>query len=218
MKLIKQAIPDVLSSAMTTPKLVNRTDWRPKFDAYEPSLVRAQANAIDMVSEMESDSNPRWLTLVGCCGCGKTMLAQQLFIQSQKTNPGAKSVWISGNGFYSQYNRRPRCVWLTANIFADRMRSGEYDLPEYLSNDYFVVIDDIGTTRDKTDFVADGLYRLCNSRIGKWTVFTTNLSLPEISDRVDERVASRMIRDGNQVVKITAKDYALKTLVSNINP
>lgn len=58
--------------------------------------------------------------------------------------------------------------------------------------------------------VADALFRLANARIGRWTVWTSNLTHREISDSIDARLASRLIRDGNKGIRITAPDYALR--------
>lgn len=171
----------------------------------------AVKEAIRFVDETGFEGHgPRWLTLTGCCGCGKTMLAQQIFREAAKNNPGNAPLWIGGTGIYTETNRRPGCVWMAATEFADLMRRGQHDLPEYLGRDYLVAIDDVGAARDTTTFVADALYRLANARLGKWTLFTTNLSLADVARQIDERVASRMIRDGNTVVRIAAPDYAMR--------
>jgi hypothetical protein len=41
-------------------------------------------------------------------------------------------------------------------------------------------------------------------------LWTTNLTLAEVSQRLDSRISSRLIRDGNKVVTITAGDYAMR--------
>ena len=191
--------------------------WQPRLDAYEPSLVLALAAATRFVADMAMAHEPRWLTFAGVCGCGKTFLALQIFAQAEHHNPGnpkRNPIWPSDwatsprtslDGF-----RRPRCVWMTANQFAARMRGGDYQLPEYLAEDFLVAIDDIGAARDTTNFIADALYRLCNVRLGRWTLFTTNLTLGDIEAQIDGRVASRLIRDANSMVDIDAGDYALR--------
>lgn len=155
---------------------------------------------------MAARATPRWLTLSGVAGCGKTMLATMLFNEAKKHNPAGDGLWIDPTG---RGARRPKNVWLDASRFADRMKEGEFDLPEYLVDDWLVVMDDLGASRDKTSFVADATYRFCNARRDKWTIFTTNLTLPEISERIDERVASRLIRDNNALISIRAGDYAM---------
>ena len=83
-------------------------------------------------------------------------------------------------------------------------------LPEYLAGDYLIVLDDLGSARERWGRVADALFRLANARLGRWTIWTSNLTHREISDSIDARLASRLIRDGNKGVRITAPDYALR--------
>lgn len=202
-------IPEAFRDATIIPVSVN-PDWRPDLDEREPTVARAAHHIAMMIAEMKAGSRPHWLTISGLCGTGKTMLAKQLFDKSKPVNPGAASLWVHDMSLREEDRRRPRCVWLTAADFAKRIREKEFDLPEYLRADWLVVIDDLGAERDPTAFVADSIYRLCNGRMGKWTVFTSNLDLPEIARQIDERVASRLIRDGNIFHRITAKDYALR--------
>lgn len=159
---------------------------------------------------MSAKGPPRWLTFTGVAGCGKTMLARQIFAQARSYSPGNVAIWHAGEGYYREENRRPECVWLEAAVFSSRMKEGEYDLPEYLKPDWIVCLDDLGASRDKSDFIADGIYRFCNARLGRWTLFTTNLTLEELADRIDQRVVSRLIRDQNAVCQIKAGDYAMK--------
>lgn len=148
------------------------------------------------------------MTLTGVCGCGKTKIARIAFDAAAECNPGNAAVWLQPTAEYSDRHRRPQSVWMTATEFAQRLRDGEYDLPERLAVDYLVAIDDVGASRDTTAFIAEALYRLANVRLGKWTIFTSNLSLAEIGKQIDQRVSSRMIRDANVAIRIKAGDYA----------
>jgi DNA replication protein DnaC len=94
--------------------------------------------------------------------------------------------------------------------FCDQIRGGAYELIEDVCDEWLVVIDDLGAERDTTGFIAAATDRILNSRRGKWTLITTNLPLSEIGDRIDPRVASRMIRGSNQVVEIEAVDWNLR--------
>jgi hypothetical protein len=159
---------------------------------------------------MEARAAPYWLTFSGVPGCGKTMLSRQIYEQGRLSNPGNVELWQPGSGVMTEDMRRPACVWMTEEGFARKLRGGDYDLPRSLLPDWLVVLDDLGTARDNTAFIADALFNLCNHRAGKWTVFSTNLKLSEIQQRIDPRVASRLIRDENQFVQISAPDYALR--------
>ena len=190
--------------------------WRPTLDAYEPSL-RAAADACErFAADMWVGAHPRWLTLTGVNGCGKTMLARQLYERGQTVNPGNpanNAIWPpdwNESGSHVYFGRRPACRWFDERAFASRLRAGEYDLADYLRDDFMVVLDELGSTRDPTNFVADKLGELAERRMNRWTVWTTNLDLAEIAERLDARISSRLIRDENQVVRITADDYALR--------
>lgn len=75
----------------------------------------------------------------------------------------------------------------------------------------FLVLDDIGANRDSTGYVTGQLGNLLGERTGRWTVITSNLHMDQISERLDTRVASRLIRDGNRVVDLDCLDYALRS-------
>jgi len=179
--------------------------WYPNLDtSSDPTgTVKAACDAAAaIVAEMGARSIPRWLTITGKQGNGKTTLARAIFEQAQQLNPGNASLWYSPP-------RRPRCVWYNETDFAAEVQQWPR-LPEYLRDDYLVVIDDLGTARERWDQVADALYRLANARLGRWTVWTSNMTHAEIDAKLDARLASRLIRDGSKGVRITAPDYALR--------
>ena len=166
-------------------------------------MIAARDAAARFIADMSVGHEPYWLTLLGVPGTGKTFLAKQTFEQTRPYNPGNSALWIGPK-------HRPYCMWLDASRFGERMKDGEYNLPETLTDDWCICLDDLGAQRDKSDFIADGIYRLCLRRVGKWTIFTSNLTLDEISARVDDRVASRLVRDENKVVTLDCGDYALR--------
>lgn len=212
MQTIAQATAEALKTLPCTTECAKSSDWRPTLDAHNRSLVAAADAAARFIADMAAGAQPYWLTFSGQQGVGKTMLARQIFERARDHhNPGRHSIWQTGFGVYDESNRRPNCVWLTANGFKDRMLGGDYDLPEYLRQDFLVVIDDLGAARDTRDnALSDGLYRLADRRIGRWMVWTTNLTLREIAERLDPRISSRLIRDDNRLVRIEAPDYALR--------
>jgi hypothetical protein len=169
-----------------------------------------------MVADMEKGADPYWLTLQGPFGCGKTMLMRQVFEQAKRINPGNPAnnpIWPPEWESSEQHvytGRRPYALIYDEGGMASRMRAGQYDLPRELRDDYFVALDEIGVTRDPTNFIAEAISTFCDVRLRSWTMLATNLSLQEIADRMDGRIASRILRSGNKFIAITAGDYALR--------
>ena len=100
-----------------------------------------------------------------------------------------------------------------SNIFsywpdiADALRGGDYSRLNPLYSADFLAIDDIGAEYE-SDFINSKLQQLLNKRLNKWTVITSNLSLNDFSFK-EQRIVSRLVREGNQVVQIDAPDYYL---------
>lgn len=140
------------------------------------------------------------------------MLASQVFEQTKKYNPGRHALWVPSvqTGTLREEDRRPYCLWMDATRFAERLKGGEYSLPESMRGDFMLVFDDLGASRDKTDFVPEALYRLAASRLCRWMVWTTNLTAEEIGNRLDQRLISRLMRDENKFISIEADDYAMR--------
>ena len=70
-------------------------------------------------------------------------------------------------------------------------------------------LDDVGTERDPTGFAADELNTLLGSRMGKWTILTSNLQFDKFR-AIDARIASRLVRDQNICCGVKAVDYATR--------
>jgi DNA replication protein DnaC len=185
-------------------------------NAHEPSLKRAADACAEFIAAMDRGAEPYWLTLLGRFGCGKTMLARQTFDAASQINPGnpmINPIWPPNwsNQTRRTYDaERPSCFYFDEKDFAQRMRGGEFQLPESVRGDFLVVLDELGFARDPTNFVAEAIARLAQSRIRGWMIWCSNLSLNNIAERIDGRVMSRLIRDENRVVQITAPDYALR--------
>ncbi len=70
------------------------------------------------------------------------------------------------------------------------------------------MIDDAGAEH-QTPATLGLLHGMLQSRLGQWTVITTNLS-PDAWRQRDERIGSRLIRDSNVHVDCTTADYATR--------
>lgn len=153
---------------------------------------------VRFIYDMEAWSEPRWLSLLGPSYIGKTYLT--------------KGVWKRFNAV-TRFNTRMinnRVTGGTAMYESWRqlsrsLRERQYGIYEDAMKDFFVVIDDIGATQDKSGYLTDQLDALIDQRIGRWTLLTSNLSVQQISDNLDSRISSRLIRGKNVVVQAEAK-------------
>jgi DNA replication protein DnaC len=94
---------------------------------------------------------------------------------------------------------------------SSKILNGEWDVLEAIAEPRLVVLDDVGSDYDPKKIVASKVDRALRDRKGLWTVVTTNLGMGEVAEMLDSRIASWLIRDSNQVVKLTAQDFALVT-------
>lgn len=150
-------------------------------------------------------TEPYWLTMCGKSGVGKTHLAKAVYRQFMQQNRfdimfDAIRQHVFGN----------TGTFIDWRDFCDDLRSGAYADVDWLCNEWFVVLDDVGSERDPTGFIASALDRILNSRQRKWTLITTNLTLAEISERLDTRIASRMLRNDGVVIEADTTDYSLR--------
>lgn len=102
-------------------------------------------------------------------------------------------------------------IFLKWTKVARWIREGEHRLFYDLCNEKrCVVLDDIGSEYG-TDYTRSKLYEFLSEREGKWTVITANLSLEQIGEKMDTRIASRMIRGDSVVVDVNVPDFNLRT-------
>lgn len=196
-----------VTNKLSTPTKVRFTpalaEWF-EFETFdEPALERAVAAAGQLYSEMQSGSTPRWLSLVGRSGTGKTHLARRVWnrwkknLQDYRETEDSVTVRRDGRWIY----------WPQA---VDRIRDGEYGLVPALEQADMVILDDIGGEYDPNGFTTSKLNTLANARLGKWTIITSNLSLQQIASNLDQRIADRMIRAGNKVLEMETTSYSVR--------
>lgn len=160
------------------------------------------------VATFAADMNhtrPRWMTITGQSGIGKTMLAREVyrhFMDYSRFEIGLDRLdnrIIGNTGQFVDWRR-----------FCKDIRGGAFGRIDDICDDWFVVLDDIGTEYDPNGFIASTLDRVMNSRLGKWTLITCNLSLRQVAEKIDTRIADRMMRDGSEIYESHLESFALQ--------
>lgn len=159
------------------------------------------------IREMKSKSKPRWLSLVGSSGIGKTYLAKRVFRWHQRCG--------LFNAYMEEWRSPPEvvyprewCHW--PGLAAELKGNAGYERLREMESSVFSVFDEIGANRDASGHVTDCLANALCARVGKWTLITSNKGLGEIQRDIDSRISSRMVRDGSVVVDVELADYALR--------
>ena len=141
-----------------------------------------------------------WLSLVGSSGTGKTMLARMVtniflrYIEGLRDeNRGNSGDRFSRMGGMMSW---PHCV--------ERMLEGDFGFTRQCKDDWFLALDDVGAENEKLrELGTSKLFSILNERQHKFTLLTCNYGLSEIAQRMDPRIASRLIRHGGVIVDST---------------
>lgn len=171
--------------AATAPPSPSSTECNPAWWGLEetaPWIGDLAAAGARFLAEAREESAPRWLTLAGKSGAGKSHVARRVIDRTKR-----RRRWVS------------RFVpWAPA---INRIRSGDYAFRSALEGCDVLALDDIGAEYP-TEFGTRTLGEILDARLGKWTVVTTNLLPREIAERLDGRIASRIFRGGSEVVTV----------------
>lgn len=170
----------------------------------DPQLESMVLAARSLVLDMRDGARARWLTLLGSSGAGKTYLARRI-------HQWAQSHFRVSTDDATGDIRYP-ATWIHWPETVKCLLNGGYRALEESVSDHLVVVDEIGAARDTTGFLNDQLANYLCRRVNRWTVITSNRTMKEITE-IDVRLASRMIRDGSQVLQVNVPDFALRRAV-----
>ena len=128
--------------------------------------------------------HPRWLSLLGVSGVGKTHCAARVW------------KWLQGAGMTDSDACECRPFLVRWPSFANDLREGRvWDVYRDMMRWPVLVLDDIGAAADSTGFITSKLVDLLLVRDGKWTIITSNLGFKDLG-AIDPRVTDRMLRHG----------------------
>ena len=218
MQMIRNALPKALETLgqgtrespenTPTPQALSAPAPKLEFQTFsDPTLEQMAQRTEEFCRDMFVNHNPRWLSFLGKAGTGKTHLAKRINRYFQKHLEGQ----LAPGQKLEKTRNRMRGGFVPWRKLANDLRSGCTDILQDLEEDWFVALDDIGSEyRSKSDYLASKLDQLLDGRLRKWTVITANLSLEEIGQFMDVRIASRILRGGSEVIDVNVKDYNLR--------
>lgn len=229
-----QPIQNLLHAAMSPPAtakmqpLITKTDWSFDLVGNETADERATlslmlAEAKRFVSDFAVGGAPRWLSLVGRPGSGKTHLARQIAAFMRERGESLYNANVRAG--LDPKGQNYETAWSYAQegpIFAkwlkviDAGRNSDFGPAFRTGRDWCKVIDDIGAEGMDGNgrpyaFAVNTLGKVADQRVGKWTVITSNYTRKELAELFDPRISSRMIRDGSVVVDASnVRDFNIR--------
>ncbi len=164
-------------------------------EAYNEELKRAVRFAHEFL-DASARGEPIWLSLLGNGGAGKTHLAMALYQRFRPKMVKSRD-GNSASGFREKLQKKQKFNWA---YITQKIRDRDYGIVSYICDDVdFAVIDDLGAGYD-SEITKAKASEIAERRIGKPTIWTSNLDLERIAERIDARVASRLLRHGSKVV------------------
>jgi DNA replication protein DnaC len=156
---------------------------------FTPRISRILNNSNDPIEAKVIDSS---LYLYGIVSAGKTIHACNLLLQHLKYH------FMKVIPLTCKFMSVPYLLLEIKSTFSDVSEITETDLIKKYSNIDVLVLDDLGAEK-MTEWAYSVLYVLINERYekDKITIFTSNLSLNELSEKLgDDRIPSRIENQG----------------------
>jgi DNA replication protein DnaC len=203
---IAGAVLTAMSAPPTTEKPLNIKEWAEwfKFNTFgDPQLLNMVEKAARFVKAVRAGDPPYWLTLAGPSGAGKTFIAKRIYRHIQDIRKFSTKVVDGEFSYPTEWMYWPK-------VAQDLQQQIESDDVYHAPHFQFLALDEVGGIRDASGYVSNRLAVMLGQRMDKWTIITSNLFVEQIGERLDTRIASRLIRDRNQVVEVDVMDYALR--------
>lgn len=167
--------------------------------------------AIRFCSSVLNGDEPRWLSFLGPSGVGKTYLLMQVLTFLQSAASTTKEHGTLEETFYQRkvwsIKTKTGARWPTLGIVRASRDLDDYKAAkEFAENFDLVFIEDLAAIRDiekgSGAVTRARLAELLQLRTNRWTLLDANLSIAEIEEVFDGRIASRLQRDTSVCVEI----------------
>lgn len=170
---------------MTTPKRYETATWE-----------HVHENIKTLIGKIRDTR--KGIYIFGSVGCGKTHTAYGILKHLKEEMKISAALYNTTELMFDIKRDFDRTNY-------DKMRWDER-LTEYKG---VLILDDIGAER-VTDFVAETFYLIVNTRYNEMlpTIFTSNLAIGELAERIGDRTASRIV-EMCDIVHLTGDDRRL---------
>lgn len=204
----KKAKLDKLYRIFSENSLVNESLKTASFKSYHPTteeLSNAKRRLMKYANEFDKQKSAS-LLLVGDYGTGKSHLA--VAVTKELMNKGFTCLFLSV----------PKLLTKIKQTYNGDTSFNEADILELIESVDLFVLDDLGTeytnlNRENDNWTHTKLFEVLDSRSGKPTIYTTNLSSDELELKVNSRNLSR-IMDGTEVIKMNGPDYRKRGFIN----
>ena len=164
-------------------------DYNAETDEQKHAKEVAKQYILNFDERIEKGTN---LLFTGSFGTGKTHIAAS--IRNALVARNYKVFYISLPDYLTEIKR----------AFNDTEKQYVYD--RMIKECDLLVLDDVGANR-MTDFEVAELFKLVDSRTGKCTIYTTNLSSKDFNKTFDLRRAFSRMMHNTQVIVLNGADY-----------
>lgn len=216
-----------MPTAPATIELAKAWDWKWHLVGNETAEERENlALMLDaaqkFIASIAAGEDPRWLSLLGPSGAGKTHLAERLDEWMRRYGPGmydrhhrakidpTHQDYLAGY-IYAQEGR----VLVKWGTLIEEARGRDFHRYNRACKDYYKVIDDLGAncanaSGDITPFAVQTIAEVLERRLRRWTVITSNFTRKQFAEKFDVRISSRLMRGNNVIVESKVRDYAIR--------
>ena len=171
-------------------------DWLKLQTFSDPQLEKLVGACQEWAGAFKNHLEPRWLSICGTSGSGKTHCATKLFNWAYKRSDWRKTAYLPAGIYWPSFVEELR----GGNAFERRADIQKWPV---------LFLDDVGAERDTTGFATESLNTLLGCRIGRWTIITSNMTIDQLEAK-DSRIASRIVRPPNICVGVITQDYATR--------
>lgn len=158
--------------------------------------------------------NSKSLFITGACGTGKTHIAVALMVEWFAENLQI----VDERGGKEIQNTKGYPLFLPATEFFLKLKTTfnsttqtEVDVLNNLDDCELLLLDDLGSDK-VSDWSKQIIYTLIDRRYRNMqqVIITSNLSLKEIAQRYDDRIASRLVEMG-EIVELSGEDRRVRS-------